>query len=118
MQKTVTVIIPCFNEEATIGELLSRVERADFGLWQKEILVVDDGSTDRSGAILDTYRTKPGYTIVFHDTNRGKGEAERTAIRHAKGDYLVLQDADLEYNPEEIRKLLKVVDETGAHVVF
>lgn len=118
MSKTVTVIIPCYNEEATLAELLSRVERADFGAWQKEILVVDDGSRDRSRDILEAYRSKPGYTIIFHDANGGKGEAERTAIAHAKGDFLVLQDADLEYDPREIKKLLDVVDETGAQVVF
>ncbi len=118
MSKVVTVIIPCYNEEATIEELLGRVERADFGHWKKEILVVDDGSRDRSRSMLDTYRSKPGYTIIFHEKNGGKGEAERTAIKHAKGDYLVLQDADLEYNPAEIKKMLDVVDETGAQVVF
>ncbi len=118
MAKTVTVIIPCYNEEATIEELLGRVERADFGAWKKEILVVDDGSKDRSREILSTYKNKPGYTVIFHVKNGGKGEAERTAIKEARGDFLVLQDADLEYDPQEIKKLLDVVDASGAEVVF
>lgn len=118
MSKTVTVIIPCYNEEATLEELLRRVEEADFGNWKKEILVVDDGSRDRSREILAAYKTKPGYTVIFHGQNGGKGEAERTAIAHATGDYLVLQDADLEYDPREIRNLLAVVEQTGAPIVF
>lgn len=118
MTRTVTVIIPCYNEEATIAELLRRVEAADFGDWKKEILVVDDGSKDRSREILAKYKSRPGYTIVFHEKNGGKGEAERTAIKQARGDYLVLQDADLEYDPEEIGKLLAEVEKNGAQVVF
>ncbi len=118
MAKTVTVIIPCYNEEATIQELLNRVERADFGDWRKEILVVDDGSKDRSREILSGYKHKAGYKIILHEKNGGKGQAERTAIAHAAGDYLALQDADLEYDPREIKQLLDVVDQQGAQVVF
>lgn len=116
--KTVSIIIPCYNECATIVELLSRVERADFGNWKKEILIVDDGSQDGTRDILDEYKNKSGYQIIFHEKNGGKGVAERTAIARAIGDYLILQDADLEYDPCEIKKLLDVVDETGAPIVF
>lgn len=117
-QRTLSVIIPCYNERATIVELLSRVERADFGNWKKEILIVDDGSRDGTRDILEGYKSKPGYQVIFHEKNSGKGAAERTAIARATGDYLVLQDADLEYDPSEIRKLLAVVEETGAPIVF
>lgn len=117
-RKTVSVIIPCYNEEATIRQLLARVETANFGSWDKEIIVVDDGSRDKSRAILDAYRDRPGYKIIFHEKNSGKGQAERTAIARASGDYLVLQDADLEYDPAEIKKMLDQVDVTGAPVVF
>jgi glycosyltransferase involved in cell wall biosynthesis/SAM-dependent methyltransferase len=116
--RTVSVIIPCYNEERTIEELLRRVEAADFGTWKKEIIVVDDGSKDSTRSILERYRHKPGYQIIFQAKNGGKGVAERTAIARATGEYLVLQDADLEYNPVEIKKLLDVVDATGAPIVF
>ncbi len=116
--KKVSVIIPCYNEEATIVELLSRVENADFGDWQKEIIVVDDGSSDGTRGLLNDYKDKPEYRVIFHEKNKGKGGVERTAIEVASGDYLVIQDADLEYNPIEIKKLLDHVDNTGAHVVF
>jgi len=118
MPKTVSVIIPCYNEEATIEQLLDRVAKADFGSWKKEIIVVDDGSKDRSREILSAYMDKPGYLIIFHAKNRGKGDAERTAIAEANGDYMIMQDADLEYDPAEIKKLLDVVDKTGAQIVF
>lgn len=118
LPRTLSVIIPCYNERATIRELLARVERADFGKWEKEILIVDDGSRDGTREILEGYKSKPGYKVIFHEKNSGKGAAERTAISHATGDYLVLQDADLEYDPSEIRKLLAVVEETGAPIVF
>lgn len=116
--RTVSVIIPAYNEEATIEELLRRVEVADWGSWQKEIIVVDDGSRDRTREILSGYDGKPGYRIIFQKQNGGKGVAERAGIAAATGDYLVLQDADLEYDPREIRKLLEVVDMTGAPIVF
>lgn len=114
----VSVLIPCYNEEATIEELLRRVEAADFGAWQKEIIVVDDGSKDKTRSILAKYRGKDPYRIIFHEKNKGKGGVERTGIAEASGDYIILQDADLEYDPREIRKMLNAVNETGAPVVF
>lgn len=118
MAHTVSVVIPCYNEEATIAELLKRVEAADFGGWEKEIVVVDDGSRDGTRKILDAYRTKPMYTIIFQPKNGGKGVAEKAGIAAAAGDYIALQDADLEYNPQEIKKMIDVVEKTGAPIVF
>lgn len=118
MSKKLSVIIPSYNEEATIKEILQRVENADFGHWQKEIIVVDDGSKDKTREILENYKEKPEYKIVFHEVNKGKGGVEHTAIALSTGDYLIIQDADLEYNPAEIKKLLDFVDKTGAQVVF
>lgn len=116
--KTVSVVIPCYNEETTIEELLERVENADFGSWQKEIIVVDDGSKDSTRTKLEKYREKPGYTIIFQPKNGGKGVAEKAGIAAATGDYIALQDADLEYNPQEIKKMLEVVEKTHAPIVF
>lgn len=113
-----SIIIPCYNEEATIVELLRRVEAANLGAWKREIIVVDDGSKDSTRNILNNYKGRSEYNIIFHEKNQGKGGAERTAIAMATGDYIIIQDADLEYNPIEIKKLLDHVDNTGAHVVF
>jgi len=118
MSKTVSVVIPCYNEEATIETLLKRVEKADFGSWKKEIIVVDDGSKDRTRALLEPFRSREGYIIVFQPKNGGKGVAEKAGISRASGDYIALQDADLEYDPQEIRKMLDVVEKTGAPIVF
>jgi SAM-dependent methyltransferase len=116
--RTLSILIPCYNEEKTLPELLARVEAANLGSWMKEIIVVDDGSTDKSREILEGFRRKLGYKIIFQPKNLGKGEAERTGIKEFSGDYLVLQDADLEYDPREISKMLQVVDASGAEVVF
>lgn len=118
MMKTLSVVIPCYNEEKTLKILLDRIDSADFGSWKKEVIIVDDGSKDRSRSILESYRDKPGYHLIFRDTNGGKGVAERDGIAKAAGDYIILQDADLEYDPREIKKLLDVVDTTNAPVVF
>lgn len=116
--KTVSVVIPCYNEERTIETLLGRVAKADFGAWKKEIIVVDDGSTDSTREKLEPYRERPGYQIIFQKKNGGKGVAEKAGIAAATGDYIALQDADLEYDPSEIKKLLEVVEKTGAPIVF
>lgn len=118
MARTVSIVIPCYNEAATIEELLRRVERADFGAWTKEIIVVDDGSKDSTRTILEKYHSKPGYQIIFQQKNGGKGVAEKAGIAAAKGDYIALQDADLEYDPQEIKKMIEVVEKTGAPIVF
>lgn len=99
-------------------ELLRRVEAADFGGWRKEIVVVDDGSRDKTREILSAYKEKPGYQIIFQPKNGGKGVAERAGIAQSTGEYVILQDADLEYDPNEIKKLLEVVDKTNAPIVF
>lgn len=118
MSRTVSIIIPAYNEEATIEELLRRVEAADFGSWRKEIIVVDDGSRDRTREILAAYQGREGYRIILQAKNGGKGVAERAGIAAATGDYVALQDADLEYDPREIKVMLEEVERTGAPIVF
>lgn len=116
--RRVSVVIPCYNEAPTIAELLRRVREADFGTWEKEVIVVDDGSQDGTRDILAKYRGQAPFNIILQEQNGGKGVAEKAGIMAATGDCIALQDADLEYDPQEIRKLLAVVEETDAPIVF
>ena len=97
---TLSVLIPVYNEEATLMELLHRVREVEI---KKEIILVDDGSKDGTRDIMrNQIEGKfPDVKVVFHEVNKGKGAAIRTAISHATGDYLIVQDADLEYDPRE-----------------
>jgi len=109
----VTVIVPVYNEEQTIGDLLSRLTRLE-GI-KKEIIIVDDGSTDNTPRILKEF---PNIKIVRHDGNQGKGAALRTGLAHGKGDIFVVQDADLEYLPENIGMIIHPIVAGQADVVF
>jgi len=109
-----SIIIPVYNEKNTILEVLNRVEKVDAGM-KKEIIIVDDYSTDGTREILKKL-TK--YKILYHDKNMGKGSAIRTGLRHSTGDILLIQDADLEYKPEEYPVLLKPILDGKAEVVY
>jgi glycosyltransferase involved in cell wall biosynthesis len=114
--KTLSVIIPVYNEEATLEEIVDRVQRAPFPL-EKELLIVNDASVDGTRRILD--RLEGGNIRVFHhDVNRGKGAAIRTAQPHVTGDLVIVQDADLEYYPEEYGLLAAPILDGRADVVY
>ena len=108
-----TVIIPVFNEAGTILKLLERVKQVPI---EKEVIVVDDASTDGTRDLLQ--EEGKGVNLLFHETNRGKGAAIRTALSHVTGDLVVIQDADLEYDPSEYLHLMAPILEGKADVVY
>jgi len=111
-----TVVIPTYNELATIDRLLAAVQSVDF---DKEIVVVDDRSTDGTRARLDAIAAADSRVrVLCHDTNRGKGAALRTGFAHARGRFVIVQDADLEYDPAEYPKLLAPLLAGEADVVY
>jgi len=110
-----SIVIPVFNEKNTVAEILTKVETANLGV-EKEIIIVDDFSTDGTREILKNYESR--YTIIYHDKNCGKGRALRTGFSVITGDVVVVQDADLEYNPNDFKLMLAKMAETGGQVVY
>lgn len=112
-----SVIIPCFNEQTTIGEIIKRVQAS---APEAEIIVVDDGSTDGSRDILRQVTTEshPQVRVLLHDKNSGKGAALHTGFEAAQGEILLIQDADLEYDPRDYPALLRPILEGRAEVVY
>jgi glycosyltransferase involved in cell wall biosynthesis len=110
----ISVVIPVFNERDTISVLLDKVRATPF---EKEIIVVDDGSTDGTRDVLAQEAAK-GVRVVLHEVNRGKGAALRTGFSQVRGDVVIVQDADLEYNPAEYGRLLEPILDGRADVVY
>ena len=110
-----SVVIPVYNEKSTIRDILTRVQAAPL---DKEIIVVDDHSTDGTREILRAYESTGPFRIYYHERNQGKGAALRTGFRHAQNDIVIIQDADLEYDPSEYPKLIKPILDGKADVVY
>ncbi len=105
-----SIIIPVFNENKTILEILDRVVKAEIPKFKKEIIIVDDGSTDGTREKITRAKLK-GVKIILHKNNQGKGAAVKTGISNASGDYIIIQDADLEYNPKSIKNLTAAISD-------
>ncbi len=112
----VSVVIPCYNEHATIAKLISAVRAAPVA--DLEIIVVDDGSTDGTAEVLRAEAGVLADKVVFHQVNQGKGAAMRSGFAAATGEVVLVQDADLEYNPEEYPSLLEPIFSGKADAVF
>lgn len=112
----ITILIPVFNEVNTLKEILKKVEEASFCGLEKEIILIDDYSTDGTRTILEEIKDK--YKIYYHDKNMGKGAALRTGFEHMTGDITVIQDADLEYDPVDYEPLIKLIIDEKADVAY
>ena len=111
-----SVIIPCYNEVKTIEEIIEAVKKSPYE--NKEIIVIDDCSTDGTRDLLKGRFEKHVNKVIYHDVNSGKGAAIRTGIKFAEGDIIIIQDADLEYDPKEYLKLVEPILKGKADVVF
>jgi len=115
-ERMISIVIPVYNEAETLAELIERVQSVELPL-DKEIIVIDDASTDGTGEVI---KQLAGENIVriFHEKNRGKGAALRSGFSRAQGDIVLIQDADLEYDPNEYPKLLQPILDGRADVVY
>lgn len=111
----VSIIMPVYNEAQYIEEIVNRVLKTDI---EKELIIVDDFSTDGTRDILSKYKQQKGIKIIFHEKNKGKGAAIRTGLKEVSGDVVIIQDADLEYDPRDYTKLLEPILEGKADAVF
>lgn len=112
--KKITILIPVFNEVNTLSEILKKVEEADFCGLEKEIILIDDYSTDGTRDLYKNYN----YKVLYHEYNQGKGAALRTGFKEASGDIIVIQDADLEYDPKDYKPLIELLLEGKADVCY
>ncbi len=117
MSEKLSIIMPVYNEEKTLVLILKKVFKIDY-LIPFELVIVNDGSKDRTSNILRYYKNKNNIKIINHQTNKGKGAAVITGIKHSKGNIIIIQDADLEYDPSDIPKLLNLILKGDSDVVY
>ena len=116
-----SIIIPAFNEENTIVRVLEKISRIDLGTVNKEIIIINDNSTDKTITVIEQYiKSKPSENILIfsHEKNSGKGSAIHTGIKNSTGDFIIIQDADLEYDPDEYQHMLNPILNGVADVVY
>jgi dolichol-phosphate mannosyltransferase len=112
-----SIIIPVYNEEKTLEKIIKKISNVKLKI-KKEIILVDDGSIDKSRSILKKYSNKKGFKVILKKKNEGKGAAVITGLKVSKGNILLIQDADLEYEPKDYPKLLKPILEKKTKVVY
>ena len=114
-----SIIIPIYNEENTLREAIKKVEGVSLvGGLEKEIILVEDASSDRTGEIVEDYTGREGFRVIKHKNNKGKGASVIDGMKAATGDFLIIQDADLEYEPEDYNRLLPKLISREAEVVY
>lgn len=110
-----SIVIPVYNERDTLRTLIDKVEAVDYA---KEIILIDDYSTDGTRDVLNEYEGRENFQVLYHDKNKGKGAALRTGFSKVRGDIIIIQDADLEYNPVDYGTLLEPILDGRADVVY
>lgn len=114
-----SIIIPVFNEEKTVSQMLEKISRLEMDNIIKQVIIVNDGSSDSTESEIKKSKLKiKNFEYIEHQKNQGKGSAIRTGIKNVTGDYIIIQDADLEYNPEDMKKLVKPVLDGVSKVVY
>lgn len=114
--KKLSIIIPCYNELENIRNIVKRVRQSS--IQDKEIIIVDDCSTDGTREILKNEIEPIVHKVIYHKKNKGKGGALKTGIKYATGDVVIIQDADMEYNPKEYPNIVNIIFENQADVVY
>ena len=114
--KKISIVVPVYNEINTLEKVIDRLQEVPFCGLEKEIIIVDDYSTDGTRELIKDYEGM--YKVFYHDYNQGKGAAIRTGLSHVTGDIMVIQDADLEYDPADYDDLIKLIIEGKADVVY
>ncbi len=112
---TLSVIIPVYNEERTIDEIIRRVVSVPMQV-NTQLVIVDDGSKDRTRELLKAYEST--HTVVYHEKNQGKGRAIRTGLEHVRGEYVVIQDGDLEYDPKDLSTMVDLMMKDSLRVLY
>lgn len=115
---TLSIIVPVFNEEKTIQKLVDKILKVKIGSFDREIIIINDASNDSTKDKLAKFKRHKRIKVIHHSVNQGKGAAIKTGIKKATGLFLIIQDADFEYNPSDIKTLLKVIHANKKSVVY